>query len=157
VILDPQLRLQRDPEDSRPVEGERIRMVATGRPLGSRIQSPPPPYDSGREHHDFQQRTSRESSSDDDNDDWVCFAEVLPSREGAGSAAEGNRKLEGDAETSSPYDLAKSQLKEAQAKLVAQSIDANEKLVRVHQYYEHKLEMAISPSAPDGQSHHGPE
>ena len=78
-------------------------------------------------------------------------AEVLPSLGGAGSAAEG------DVGTSSPYDLAKSQLREAQAKLVAQSIDANEKLVRVHQYYEHKLEMALSPSAPDGQSHSGPE
>jgi hypothetical protein len=65
-----QLRLQRNPEDSRALEGEGIWMVATRRPLGSRVQSPPPPYDSGEEHHDIQQRTSRESSPD--VDDWIC-------------------------------------------------------------------------------------
>jgi hypothetical protein len=57
--------------------------------------------------------------------------------------------LDEEAEASSPYDLAKRQLREAQAKLVAQSIEANEKLVRVHQYYEDKLEMSDRPSAPD--------
>jgi hypothetical protein len=76
---------------------------------------------------------------------------VLPSLGGAGSVAEG------DVETSSPYDLVKGQLSEARAKLVAHSIEANEKLVRVHQYYERKLEMGLSPSAPDGPSHGGPE
>jgi hypothetical protein len=55
------------------LEREGIRMVATRRPLGSRVQSPPPPYDSGKEHHDIQQRTSRESSPD--VDDWICLFE----------------------------------------------------------------------------------
>jgi hypothetical protein len=68
-----QLHLQRDPEDSRALEGEGIRMVATRRPLGSRVQSPPPPYDSGEEHHDIQQRTSRESSPD--VNDRICLFE----------------------------------------------------------------------------------
>jgi hypothetical protein len=68
-----QLRLQRDPEDCRSLEDEGIRMVATRRPLGSRIQSPPPAYNSGEEHHDLQQRTSQESSPD--NDDWICLFE----------------------------------------------------------------------------------
>jgi hypothetical protein len=58
-----------------------------------------------------------------------------------------------DVEASSPYDLAKRQLKEARAKLVIQSIEANEKLVRVHQHYEQKLQLAEDasdrPSAPD--------
>jgi hypothetical protein len=76
-------------------------------------------------------------------------AEVLPLQGGAGSDPEGTKMLDEDAEASSPYDLAKRQLREAQAKLVAQSIEANEKLVRVHQYYEHKLEMSDRPSAPD--------
>jgi hypothetical protein len=76
ALHDPQLRLQRDPEDSRSLEREGIRMVATRRPLGSRVQSPPPPYGSGEKHHDLQPRTSRESSSDDDNDDnWICLFE----------------------------------------------------------------------------------
>jgi hypothetical protein len=73
ALHDPQLRLQRDPEDSQSLEREGIWMVATRRPLGSRVQSPPPPYNSGEEHHDLQPRTSRESSSSDD--DWICLFE----------------------------------------------------------------------------------
>ena len=78
-------------------------------------------------------------------------AGALPSLGGAGSDAEGN------VETSSPYDLVNSQLSEARAKLVAHSIEANEKLVRVHQYYERKLELGLSPSAPEGPQPGRPE
>jgi hypothetical protein len=61
--------LQRDPEDNRIVESERIWVVAARRPLGRHVQSPPPPYDSGEEHHGLQQGASRESSPD--VDEWV--------------------------------------------------------------------------------------
>jgi hypothetical protein len=80
-------------------------------------------------------------------------AEVLPLQGGAGSGPEGTKMLDEDVEASSPYDLAKRQLSEARAKLVNQSFEANEKLVRVHQYYKRKLELAGNesdrPSAPD--------
>jgi hypothetical protein len=69
ALHNPELRLQHDPEDSRSMEGEGIRLVAARRPLGSRIQSPPPPYHSSEEHHDLQQGASRESSPD--VDEWV--------------------------------------------------------------------------------------
>jgi hypothetical protein len=79
--------------------------------------------------------------------------EVLPLQGGAGSGPDGTKTLDEDIEASSPYYLDKRQLKEARAKLVTQSIEANEKLVRVHQHYERKLELMESasdrPSAPD--------
>jgi hypothetical protein len=52
--------------------------------------------------------------------------EVLPLQGGAGSGPEGTKTSDEDVEASSPYDLAKRQLKEARAKLVTQSREANE-------------------------------
>jgi hypothetical protein len=78
---------------------------------------------------------------------------VLSLTRGAGSSSEGTKMLDEDVEASSPYNLAKRELSEARAKLVNQSFEGNEKLVRVHQYYERKLELAGNesdrPSAPD--------
>jgi hypothetical protein len=75
-------------------------------------------------------------------------AEVLSLQGGVGSGPEGTKMLDEDVKASSPYDLAKRQLREARAKLVTQSVEA-----RVHQYYERKLELAEDesdrPSAPD--------
>jgi hypothetical protein len=77
--------------------------------------------------------------------------EVLPLQGGAGP--EGINMPDEDVEASSPYDLAKRHLKEARPKLITQSIEANETLVRVHQHYERKLQLVEDasdrPSAPD--------
>jgi hypothetical protein len=82
--------------------------------------------------------------------------DVLPLQGGAGSGPEGTKTSDEDVEASSPYELAKRQLKEARAKLVTQSREANETLVRVHQHYERRLQLAEDasslpdrPSAPD--------
>jgi hypothetical protein len=79
--------------------------------------------------------------------------EVLPLQGGAGSGPEGTKTPDEDVEASSPYDLAKRQVKEARAKLATQTREANETLVRVHQHYERKLQLVEDasdrPSAPD--------
>jgi hypothetical protein len=155
ALHNPQLRLQRDPEDNRVVEREGIRMVATRRPLGGRIQSPPPPYNSGEEHHDLQQRASRESSPN--VDDWICLFEDRhrsPSTTRRSQLRpEGTRTPDEDAAANAPYSSANRQLKQAQEMLVAQGREAAEKLENVHTYYEKKLQQASTstdrPSSPD--------
>jgi hypothetical protein len=78
---------------------------------------------------------------------------VLPLQGGAGSGPEGTETSDEDVEASSPYDLAKRQLKEARTKLATQTREANKTLVQVHQHYERKLELMENasdrPSAPD--------
>jgi hypothetical protein len=77
--------------------------------------------------------------------------EVLPLQGGAGSGPKRTKTSDEDVEASSPYYIAKRQLKQARAMLVTQSREGDEKLVRVHLHYKRRLQLAEDASAPPNQ------
>jgi hypothetical protein len=147
ALHNPELHLQRDPEDSRVMEREGIRVVAARRSLGSRIQSPPPPYHSGEEHHGLQQGASR-ASSPNGSAPGKTDEEVLLLQGGTVSNHEGARTPDEDAAANSPYSSAARQLIQAREQLALQKREAAETLDNVHGYYERKMRPPPPPERP---------
>jgi hypothetical protein len=156
-----QLRLQRDPEDSRPLEGDLWKERGFGWWLLGGLWAaaynllllPTTVVKNimtfNREQAERVLPTSTTGSASLRTD-----IEVLPLQGGAGP--EGTKTPDEDVVASFPYASAKRQLKQARAMLVSQSREAAEKLERVHLHYEQRLQQAKDaptppdrPSAPD--------